>query len=167
MIVARPCQPSGMTPESQLAMSLRRSHVVSTPRRPGLPRALASALLAALVAMSASVAGLPYLWCAPMGRAMAEPCCPEVRDVGADHDHGPSLDRPCCESQRLSSLPTTDVGVSHDVTVAPPALVAWLSLGQWLPEAAGTEEPLREAPSQVPRAGPDEPIFKLNQVYRC
>lgn len=139
-----------------------------TPRRQaprgavGVARAVVALALALAVLVPAAFGGLGFVWCAPMGRAMARSCCPATR-----HAHAPpAVEQPCCEGHRVASLPAFRSDLAHDPWVAPPPLVALLALAWLFAVASPLRDTLRGARVRRARDGPSPPLYLLHCSLR-
>lgn len=121
-------------------------------------RWLAAALGFVLVSC-AVLGGRAYVWCAPMGRALAHCCC-----APAPTDHA-ALRTSCCDSRVSPSLPSADAGGMATPPVLPPLAftlpVPDTTERRW-PRARGTGLP----PVHAARAGPRLRLHARHSVYR-
>lgn len=135
----------------------------------GLPRAVVSGLLAAALVFFAALGGTAYFFCAPMERSQLSCCCPR----GASHEvsSAPSdgqvavVASSCCEGRRVSSLPPTTGALHADVRVPPPMLVAMVPLLLWLGESVELDRGVSVPPGNLPRAGPEPPVYARCCAY--
>lgn len=134
--------PCRSRPGSRLASSPTNGHAVDVWRSHHLLGLLA-VLAATATLVSGAVAGLGYVWCAPMSQASLHCCCP----VDDDADTTDLIGRHCCEGRELADLPAGLADPSSDASVLPaaPHVVGWL--------------PVQPGPGQ-PRVAPPSPAVR-------
>jgi hypothetical protein len=135
-----------------------------------LPRRVFVLLVAMSVLVPAAAGGTPYVWCAQMNRARLDCCC-HARD-GAFAKHEPKRDgrdvieAACCVGHRVSALPTAPGAWLATAPIAPPPVVAWLTLDELFPRDDSFAVIARRHVSVDARAGPEPPIYALDCTYR-
>lgn len=109
----------------------------------------------------ASVAGLGFLWCAPMEEARLHCCCPagdaEERDV---------LERHCCERREAADMPSARLAAAFDLGAHPPAPLPAVVLLEPRPITQHTPA-LRSGPRPISRArgSPERRLHAVCSVY--
>lgn len=106
-----------------------------------------------------AVAGLGYVWCAPMGEARLHCCCP----VDEAADTTDLIGRHCCEGRELAELPAGLADPSSDASVLPAAPLVVV----WLPVQPGPDRPrvATTLPTARARGGPGSRVHRDCSVY--
>jgi len=125
------------------------------------------AALTVVIAVASLLGGSTYQWCIPLAQVMEHCCC-------ADHDAAasdvPSVERLCCETRDVDSLPTASTTRDDVRAAAPPAALLPTAFGAPPAprERGGRHQPhvRRELPVARPPPSKQRKLA-LIQVYRC
>lgn len=121
------------------------------------PLRFLASLVGLALAAHASLAGLSFVWCAPMQAARLSCCCPVPR--GGDEDR---ISRTCCEDRTLAQVQSV-IGGERAPALFAAALVAVASLFDF---ALGpSSEALAHEHDPRARAGPGERVHARTSVY--
>jgi hypothetical protein len=134
-----------------------------------LSRRLAVFALALAVLVASAAGGVRFQWCTMAARAQLHCCCPPPAGPVAAQRRATTAAvsaASCCEGRSVESLPPATARADSPDRVAAAPLVAILPIVLWLAHAhPGHDEPPAIARANLPRAGPEPPLYDLHRRY--
>ena len=118
----------------------------------------------------AMAGGAPFVWCDGMRRAQLECCC-HGADDGAFEKREPkrdgqdAIETSCCVGRRVATAATNTGATAPDATIAPAAVVGWLTLDALIATVDVPGEARVRRREHAARAGPEPPTYALVCSY--